>query len=173
MLLLSNSFAQFWGVGAPYGNVPYGWMSCIGKGPIWVNLPYGWTSRMCERPIWVTTEHPIWVNVLYPIWVIVSYVWMCHICKYPIYLKVPYGWAFLMATCLFTRLESLAWSQQGIWQPRFCRERNLWSLCCDMITKLKFLCIACMGNWESGDKSICHPSKLPYTFPLLQESNSD
>ena len=31
-------------------------------------------------------------------------------------------------TCLFTRLESLAWSQQGFWQPSFCRKRNLWNL---------------------------------------------
>ena len=25
--------------------------------------------------------------------------------------------------------RSLAWSQQGFWQPSFCRKRNLWSLC--------------------------------------------
>ena len=33
-------------------------------------------------------------------------------------------------TCLCTRLESLAWSQQGFWQLSFCRKPNLWSLCC-------------------------------------------
>ena len=31
-------------------------------------------------------------------------------------------------TCLFTRLESLAWSHQGFWYPSFCRKPNLWSL---------------------------------------------
>ena len=34
-------------------------------------------------------------------------------------------------SCLFTRLESLGWSQQGFWQPSFWRKRNLWSLCYD------------------------------------------
>ena len=28
-------------------------------------------------------------------------------------------------TGLFTRLESIAWSQQGFWQPIFCRKRNV------------------------------------------------
>ena len=35
------------------------------------------------------------------------------------------------STCLFTRLESLAWSQQGFWQLSFYRKCDLWSLCFD------------------------------------------
>ena len=35
--------------------------------------------------------------------------------------------AWQRATCLFTRLESLAWVQQGFWQPSFCRKPNFWS----------------------------------------------
>ena len=38
-------------------------------------------------------------------------------------------------TCLFTRLERLGWSQQGFWQPSLCRKSNLWSLCCEGITR--------------------------------------
>ena len=34
-------------------------------------------------------------------------------------------------TFLFTRLKSLAWSQQGFWQNNFCRNSDLWSHCCD------------------------------------------
>ena len=36
-----------------------------------------------------------------------------------------------LPTCLFTRPESLSWSQQGFWQPSFCRKHNLGSLCFD------------------------------------------
>ena len=34
-------------------------------------------------------------------------------------------------TCLFTRLESLAWSMQGFWQLISCWNCSLWSLYCD------------------------------------------
>ena len=61
--------------------------------------------------------------------------------------------AGLQTTCLFTRLESLAWSQQGFWQPSFFRKRNLWIFCCDWRTKVGFLCIACRENTKIGDKS--------------------
>ena len=43
---------------------------------------------------------------------------------------------------LFTRLEGLAWSQHGFWQPSFCRKLNLWSLCCSgktMVVSLHYL----------------------------------
>ena len=47
------------------------------------------------------------------------------------------------STGLFTRLESLAWSQQGFWQPSFYRKRNLLSLHCDGRTKVPM-------NWLHG-----------------------
>ena len=56
------------------------------------------------------------------------------------------------ATCLYTRLESLAWSQQGFWQPSFCRKCNYWSLCYDGRSKVGFLCIAFIEKGKSGDK---------------------
>ena len=36
---------------------------------------------------------------------------------------------------IYQARESLAWSQQGFWQPSFCRKRDLWNLCFDW------------GNW--------------------------
>ena len=30
---------------------------------------------------------------------------------------------------IYQARQSLAWSQQGFWQPSVCRKRNLWSLC--------------------------------------------
>ena len=58
---------------------------------------------------------------------------------------------------IYQARESLAWSQQGFWQPIFCRKRNLWSLCFDGRTRVKFLCIAWMEKRKSGDKSFFHP----------------
>ena len=49
---------------------------------------------------------------------------------------------------LFTRLESLAWSQQGFWQPSFCRKRNLWSLCLDWGSREVLLFIAFLEERE-------------------------
>ena len=77
------------------------------------------------------------------------------------------------ATCLFTWLESLAWSQQGFRQPSFCRKHSLWSLGYDGRTMVRFLCITCMEKKKSGGKSICHPKKLLYTFPFVQERNAE
>ena len=52
-------------------------------------------------------------------------------------------------TCLFTRLrESLAWSQQGFWQPGFCRKRNLWSL---VVTRKLKWCFSPMFTWRKGN----------------------
>ena len=45
---------------------------------------------------------------------------------------------------IYQARESLAWSQQGFWQPIFCRKHNLWTLCFDGRTKVKCLCIASM-----------------------------
>ena len=64
---------------------------------------------------------------------------------------------------IYQARESLPWSQQGFWQPIFCRKRNLWSLCFDGRTKVKFLCIASMEKRKSGDKSIFHP----FSFLML------
>ena len=62
---------------------------------------------------------------------------------------------------------SLAWSQQGFWQPSFCRKRTLWSLCFDWKTKMDFLFTALMEQKKREDKSICHPS----SFPMLHLSS--
>ena len=51
---------------------------------------------------------------------------------------------FFLQLVIFTRLESLSWSQQCFWQPSFCRNCNLWSFCCGRRTKVGFLCIACI-----------------------------
>ena len=81
--------------------------------------------------------------------------------------KIKAHYCHVYTTCLFTRLESLAWSQQGFWLISFCRKRNLWSLCFDGRTKVKFLCIASMEKRKSGDKSIFHP----FTFLVLPLSS--
>ena len=62
-----------------------------------------------------------------------------------------------IATCLFTRLESLAWSQQSFWQLSFWRKRNLWRPCFVGRTKVKSPCIASMPKKKSGNKTIFHP----------------
>ena len=64
-------------------------------------------------------------------------------------------------TGLFTRLESLAWSQQGFWQPIFCRKRNLWSLCCSGRTEVVFLCNVGMEKKKIGNHSTLHISFPP------------
>ena len=51
-------------------------------------------------------------------------------------IEIKTSWVF------FTRLESLARSQKGFWQPSFFRKRNLWSICYDGRTKVGFLFIA-------------------------------
>ena len=61
---------------------------------------------------------------------------------------------------IYQARQSLAWSQQGFWQPSFCRKRNLWRLCFDGKTKVKFLCIASIEKRKSGDKSIFHPLSI-------------
>ena len=81
-------------------------------------------------------------------------------------------WAFAWSNCFKkqhhkTQLvylpgyRSQVWSQQGFWQPRFCRKRNLWSLCFDARTKIKLLFIASMEKKKSEDKYILHPSSFP------------
>ena len=50
-------------------------------------------------------------------------------------------------TYLFTRLESLACSQQGFWQPSFCRKHYLWSLCCDGRNRVEF---SALIAWRKG-----------------------
>ena len=54
----------------------------------------------------------------------------------------------------FTRLESLAWSQQDFWQASFCRNCNLWSLCYDGRNKVGFLCIVCMEKGRVDTSSL-------------------
>ena len=77
------------------------------------------------------------------------------------------------ASCLFTRLDNLAWSQQGFWQPSFCRKQNLWSLCCYGRTEGVFLCIDCMASRKSEEKFLLPNFKPLYTFSLLQEINKE
>ena len=72
---------------------------------------------------------------------------------------------------IYQARKSLAWSQQGFWQPTFCRKRNLWSLCFDGRINVKFLCIASLEKKKSGDNSIFHPLQLLDTFPFLLESS--
>ena len=67
---------------------------------------------------------------------------------------------------IYQARQSLAWSQHGFWRPTFSRKRNLWRLCFDWRTKVKFLCIAAMEKKKSGEKS-----KLHDTSPFLQGSN--
>ena len=71
--------------------------------------------------------------------------------------------------CLFTRLESLAWSQQGFWQPSYFRKRKIWNLRCDVRTGVVLLCIDCIENRTSWGKSLRHNLKPLYIFPLFQE----
>ena len=61
--------------------------------------------------------------------------------------------------------------QAGFLTPSFCRKCNLWSFCFVGRTRVGFLCIACMENTKSEDKSIFHPVKLLNTL-FLQESNA-
>ena len=73
----------------------------------------------------------------------------------------------LLNLFIYQARESLAWSQQGFWQPTFCRKRNLWSLCFDGRSKVKFLCIASMAKKKHGEEFIFHPSSfliLPLSF---------
>ena len=67
---------------------------------------------------------------------------------------VPYSLhlAPCTTTCLFTSLESLAWSQQGFWQPSFCRKRNLWSSCFDGGNWVMFHSIAFLEKRECVNK---------------------
>ena len=39
---------------------------------------------------------------------------------------------------IYQARQSLAWSQQGFWQHSFCRKCDLWRLCFDGRTKVKF-----------------------------------
>ena len=67
------------------------------------------------------------------------------------------------STCLFTRLESLARSQQGFWQLSFCRNCSLWNLCCDGRTSEGLLCLLV---WMNG-KVLRSLEVLTYPLFLL------
>ena len=77
---------------------------------------------------------------------------------------------FLHNLFIYQARQSLAWSQQGFWQPSFCRKRNLWRLCFDVRTKVKFLCIATMEKKESGDELIV---KQKQTLPRPNSLSSN
>ena len=53
------------------------------------------------------------------------------------------------ATCLFTRLGRLAWSQQDFWQPSFCRNYYLWILCFMGGNRVVLFCIAFLVESKS------------------------
>ena len=72
------------------------------------------------------------------------------------------GWS---ATCLFTRLESLAWSQQGFWQLILCRNCDLWSLCW-----VGILGIAFMKEMESVEELRWMKDGLFYTFTFSMQA---
>ena len=76
-------------------------------------------------------------------------------------------------TGLFTKIDSLSWSQQGFWHPSLCRKRNLWTLCCGARTLEVFLCKACMDKRKSGDEYILLHTMILYTIHFFQESNEE
>ena len=69
-------------------------------------------------------------------------------------------------TCLFTRLDSLPWSQQGFWRLSICRNCILWSFGCHGETRLMLVCIACLVYRKT------HPSKLYCTFPFIHTADT-
>ena len=72
-------------------------------------------------------------------------------------------WIGLRLNSLFTRLKSLAWSQQGFWLLSFCRNCSLWSVCCYGGTRLMLCCFDCR------DEIVDQPN--PQSFSTLSHSS--
>ena len=77
-----------------------------------------------------------------------------------------------ITTCLFTRLESQAWSQQGFWQPSFCRKCNLLGLFY-WGTSVVLLFIAFLEERECVEISFMMQNGLVFTFTFLHGINAD
>ena len=77
------------------------------------------------------------------------------------------------ATCLFTRLVSLARFQKGFWKLSFCRNCDLWSLCFDRENRDMLLFIAFLQEWECVEKLGRMKNGLVSTFPFLHASNAE
>ena len=83
-------------------------------------------------------------------------------------------WALFRTICLFTRLESLAWFQQGFWHPSLYRKCKLWSLCCDGWNRGGLLFIAFLEERECVEKIVRMKDGLVSTFFSMKvlKSNS-
>ena len=77
------------------------------------------------------------------------------------------------ATCLFTRLESLAWCQWGFWQLGFCRKCNLWRLCFDGREKGGVYFIAFLEERKCVEKLWRMKNELVSTCSFLHTSNAE
>ena len=87
--------------------------------------------------------------------------------------EAPPTGAGTAATCLCTRLESLAWSQQGFWQPSFWWKRNLWSLCFDGGNIVVVLLIDFLEERKCVERLWRKKNRHIYTFPFLHASNAE
>ena len=67
---------------------------------------------------------------------------------------------------IYQARQSLGWSQQGFWQPSFCRKRNLWRLYFDLRTKVKFLCIATINKKRREETSPFFILSASWYFPF-------
>ena len=91
-------------------------------------------------------------------------------------------------TCLFTRLEGLAWSQQGFWQLSFCRNCDLWSVSLygrNMVVLLFIYyleereCVEMPGRMKNGHVSTfpfcpCKPYRgTPPTTPITRKASGN
>ena len=79
------------------------------------------------------------------------------------------SWSQGRSTSLFTRLESLAWSQEGFWQPSFCRKCTLLSLSFVGGNMVLLLFIDFLGEkgifreaWKDEEQTCLHFSLSPW-----------